>query len=129
MPKILLIDDDDLFRHYMATLLQRSGFEVRALSGGGNVLDVMAAESFDAVVTDLFMPDFDGIEIVIAAKRRFPGIPIIGMAGGVSSGVDNPCMAAMIRLGAAGVLRKPIDRHELLTLLNRVLERGQPVES
>ena len=122
MSKILLIDDDDLFRHYLATLLQRSGFHVRAVSSGAGVLDIMAAERFDAVVTDLFMPEVDGIEVVISVKRQFPRIPIVGVTGDRSDGIENPCIAAMIRLGAAGVLRKPVDKKELLSLLNRVIE-------
>lgn len=128
MAKILLIDDDDLFRQYMTTLLQRSGYHVRALSGGAGLLDIMAAESFDAVVTDLFMPDVDGIEIVMSVRRQFPRIPVIGVTGDRADSVENPCVAAMIRLGAAGVLRKPIDRRELMTLLTHVIDmpRGDP---
>jgi len=122
MPRILVIDNDDLFRQYLTMLLQRAGFEVRALSDGSGFLDEMSAAPFDAVVTDLFMPEVDGIEVVMTARRHFPGLPIIGVTGARSDGVDNPCIEAMIRLGAAGVLRKPFDQHELLTLLNRVLE-------
>lgn len=122
MPKILLIDDDELFRQYLTTLLQRSGFQVRALPGGAGLLDIMAAESFDAVVTDLFMPEVDGIEIVISVRRQFPHIPVIGVTGERADNVDNPCIAAMIRLGAAAVIRKPVDQRELLTLLSRLLE-------
>jgi len=123
MRKILVIDNDDLFRHYLTVLLQRAGFEVRALTDGSGFLEAMNEERFDAVVTDLFMPEVDGIEVVINANRKFPGLPVIGVTAARSDGVDNPCIAAMIRLGAVGVLRKPVDRIELLTILHRVLER------
>ena len=123
MSKILVIDNDDLFRQYLTMLLQRAGFEVRSLPDGAGVLDILAAERFDAVVTDLFMPEVDGIEVVINTRRQFPGLPVIGVTGARSDGVDNPCIEAMVRLGAVGVLRKPIDQHELLTILNRVVER------
>jgi CheY-like chemotaxis protein len=123
MSKILVIDNDDLFRQYLSVILRRAGYEVRALSDGAGFLDAMKEETFDAVVTDLFMPEVDGIEVVINANRQFPGLPVIGVTGARTDGVDNPCIAAMIRLGAVGVLRKPVDKVELLTILQRVLDR------
>ena len=51
-------------------------------------------------------------------------MPVIGITGARTDGVDNPCIAAMLRLGAVGVLRKPVDKVELVTMLNRVLDRG-----
>jgi DNA-binding NtrC family response regulator len=123
MAKILLIDDDELFRQYVATLLERSGFQVRQLADATSLSEVLEANGFDAIVTDLFMPEVDGIEVVIKAKRTRPGLPIIGVTGARS---DDPCIVAMIRLGAAGVLHKPIDEHELLILLKRVLDLEQP---
>jgi len=126
MAKILLIDDDELFRQYVATLLERSGFQVRQLANATGLAEVLDANGLDAIITDLFMPEVDGIEVVIKAKRRRPDLPVIGVTGARTDGVDNPCIAAMIRLGASGVLRKPVDQHELLILLNRVLDPGQP---
>jgi|SRR6185437_13311767 len=119
MPKILVIDDDELFRSYVAMLLRRSGFQVRELASATDLADVLDSNGFDAIITDLFMPEVDGIEVVIKTKRRRPDVPIIGVTGARS---DDPCIVAMIRLGAVGVLHKPIDQHELLTILNSVLE-------
>lgn len=120
MPNILVIEDDEPFRQYLATFLVRSGFRVKTLPNGAGLAETMASARFDAVVTDLFMPDVDGIETVLAVRRRFPKVPIVGMTGVA----DNPCVAAMIRLGAATVLRKPIDQRELLAILYRLLGRG-----
>lgn len=121
MRKILVIDDDEHFRHYVATLLERSGFQVQQLASATGLADALNANGFDAIITDLFMPEVDGIEVVINAKRKRPGLPVIGVTAARTDGVDNPCIEAMIRLGAVGVLRKPIDQHELLTILSRVL--------
>ena len=72
MPKILVIDNDDLFRQYLTVVLRRAGYEVRSLSDGAGFLGAMKEEAFDAVVTDLFMPEVDGIEVVINANRMYP---------------------------------------------------------
>lgn len=124
MSTILVIDDDDLFRQFLGVLLERAGFAVSMLAGGARLGETLRSEPIDVIVTDLFMPDVDGIEILLTAKREAPGIPVIGMTGGRSDGMENPCIAAMVRLGAAAVIRKPIDRHELLSLLYRLLGRG-----
>ena len=120
MPKILVVDDDELTRHYLATLLQRGGYEACAVEGRGALALLAEEPDVAGVVTDLYMPGVDGIEIVMALKRRFPRIPIVGMTGGRSV-MDEPCIAAMIRLGAAAVLRKPIEREELFGILGRLV--------
>lgn len=122
MPKILVIDDDELIRQYLSTLLERGGFEARAVDGRAALAVATGDDGFDAIITDLYMPEVDGIEIVIAVKRKLPDVPIIGITGGRSS-PDDPCVVAMTRLGAAAVLRKPIDRQELFGLLGRVLKK------
>ena len=64
MSKILVIDDDRSFRQFLVALLERVGYEVRALSNGLGVEQVLAREPFAAVVTDLYMPGADGIETI-----------------------------------------------------------------
>ncbi len=121
MPKILIIDDDEMIRQYLSALLERAGFEARAVDGREALQVATDDDGFDAIITDLYMPEVDGIEIVIAVRRTMPDLPIIGITGGRSS-ADDPCVVAMTRLGAAAVLRKPIDRLELLGVLSRVLK-------
>lgn len=124
MSTILVIEDDDLFRQFVTALLERAGFTVNARSGGAGLADILQSSTVDAVLTDLFMPDVDGIEVLLTVKRVAPHIPVIGMTGERTDGMDNPCATAMIRLGAAAMIRKPIDRNELLSLLERVIGRG-----
>lgn len=123
MVNILVIDDDEPFRQYLAIFLARSGFRVHTLPNGSGLFNAMESAGIDAIITDLFMPETDGIETVLAVRQRFPRVPVIGMTGGRFDAVDNPCVAAMIRFGAAAVLRKPIDERELLALLQRLLAR------
>jgi two-component system, NtrC family, response regulator AtoC len=122
MPKILVLDDDDRFRHHLTALLVRAGYEVKPLRNGVGVAQAMTREPFDAVVTDLYMPDSDGLETLRQVKRLLPALPVIGLASGVP---DDPCVRAMMVLGAEIVLAKPLDEAALLAALLRVLDRNR----
>lgn len=121
MPKILVIDNDELFRQYLAALLRRAGYLTHAPSGSGEMRSVLAAGDYDAVVSELYMPDIDGLEVVRVVKSHFPTAPVIGVTGG-SLGPTDPSRKAMLAFGAAAVLTKPIDPDSLLAVLRRTLD-------
>jgi two-component system cell cycle response regulator len=121
MPRILVLDDDDLFRHYLTSLLTRAGYQVKALHNGIGVEQAMAREKFHAVVTDLYMPHSDGLETLRLVKRLSPSLPVIGITSGIP---DDPCARAMTVLGAEIVLTKPLDEAAFLAALRRVMVRG-----
>ncbi len=121
MPKILVIDDDDMFRHYLTALLERAGCDVHAVSDGSGVQNLIAAERFDVVITDLYMPHVDGIEIVCAVKRQSPNMPVIGISGG-PLGSRDPCRTAMTVLGADAMLTKPVDAPAFLAALRHAID-------
>jgi len=123
MMKVLVIDDDEIFRDYLAALLTRAGYQVRTLPNGSTVETAVQAEPFDAVVTDLFMPIADGIETIRAVRRRSPRLPVIGVTGEVEQESD-PCRKAMTVLGAKVVLSKPIDASVFLTALREAITAG-----
>lgn len=120
MPKILLLDDDALFRQYLTALLKRAGYDVHAYSNGLESLKLIEVERFDAVITDLYMPHVDGIEIVCAVKRHSPSIPVIGISGG-PMGSRDPCRTAMTVLGAQAMLTKPIDATAFFAVLRHAI--------
>src|SRR5437764_194627 len=103
MPKILIAEDDDLVRQYLATLLERAGFEACAVDGrAARRLVTAENHGFDVVITDLYMPEVDGIELLMALRGKAPAVPVIGITGGAMA-ADDPCVVAMQRLGAAAV--------------------------
>jgi len=120
MLRILVLDDDDLFRHYLTALLERAGYEVKPMHNGVGVERVIASERFNAVVTDLYMPHSDGLETLRKVKRLSPGLPVIGITSGIP---DDPCARAMKTLGAELVLTKPLDERSFLAALRRVTAR------
>ena len=120
MHHILVIDDDALFRDSLATTLRRAGYAVTARADGRDLEALLAAESFFAIITDLYMPECDGIEVMLRARRASSGARLIGISG-AGLGIDGVCFRAMKALGAVGVLEKPLDRSALLALLEAPL--------
>jgi CheY-like chemotaxis protein len=119
--RALVIDDDPIVREVMATMLRQRGAEEVVVAAGA----VAAAEALrtsaelpDLIVTDLNMPEGDGIELLIALKERQCKAPIV-----IVTGARAPLRDAAGQLGAAlelavlGVLAKPIDAARLDTLL------------
>ena len=120
MSTILVLDDDDLFRHYLVTLLERAGYKVHALHNGADVRRMLERWRFDAVVTDLYMPHADGLETLRQVREVAPGLPVIGIT---SAHHDDPCVRAMTVLGAELVLTKPLDEDMFLAALRRAVAR------
>ncbi|MBW1980687.1 MAG: response regulator [Deltaproteobacteria bacterium] len=79
--RILLIDDDNLVRDVLATMIEQLGHEVVSVAGGREGLAELEKQSFDAVLTDLGMPDLSGWEVAAAIKRRTPSIPVVLITG------------------------------------------------
>jgi CheY-like chemotaxis protein len=125
MARILVIDDDAAVRAAMQMVLERDGLEVNAVGDGPTGIKLVAAEDFDLVLVDLFMPGMDGLETIRQVHRHKPGLPIIIMSGlsFASTGAQPPDFLAMAgRLGAVGNLKKPFRPRELLAVVAEGLE-------
>ena len=119
MAHILLIDDDDFLREVLASTLAQAGHTVVQARDGRQVVDFFRVESADLVITDLIMPDREGIETLVALRRETPGMPIIAMSGGSThSGVY---LATAVKLGARRALAKPFTPEVLLRAVDEVL--------
>jgi CheY-like chemotaxis protein len=125
MARILVIDDDAAVRAAMQMVLERDGLEVSAVGDGPTGVKLVAAEDFDLVLVDLFMPGMDGLETIRQVHRHKPALPIIIMSGlsFASTGAQPPDFLAMAgRLGAVGNLKKPFRPRELLAVVAEGLE-------
>lgn len=111
--RVLLIEDNADLRDYLRLALEAEGYEVLTAHNGKEALGLLNGRAIDAVITDLFMPEMDGIETIAALKRRLPGIRVIAMSG--RPGVDYLTVAR--ELGVAHTLRKPFEMDELLKAL------------
>jgi len=125
MARILVIDDDPGVRAAMQMVLEREGLAVNAVGDGPAGIKLVAAEDFDLLLVDLFMPGMDGLETIRQVHRDKPGLPIIIMSGlsFASGGAQPPDFLAMAgKLGAVGNLKKPFRPHELLAVIAEGLE-------
>jgi CheY-like chemotaxis protein len=117
--KILVIDDDHLVRYALSKILLSYGYEVVTAADGKRGMIVLREEHPDAVITDIIMPEQEGIDTIIQIRRERPGVKIIAISGGGRiRNIDFLDMAQS--LGADEVLAKPFEAEELLSLLLRL---------
>ncbi len=117
---ILIIDDEEPVRQLLRQALEAAGHEVREASTGVEGLRAVCDRQTDLAITDIFMPDMDGLEMVHMLRREFPEVRIIAMSGG---GGDWNAFKVARMLGAHDTLTKPV---ELSTLMERVGELLKP---
>lgn len=123
MSRILLVDDDDPFRHMLAITLTKMGHEVMEARDGREGLQLSAAEPPDIVITDLIMPEKEGLETIGTLRRTQPEVKIIAMSGGSrDTGIDYLSVAK--RLGAMRTLEKPFLPEELAEAIQAVTSGG-----
>ncbi len=116
--RILIVDDNDLVRALIRDMLGDAGYEVAEAEDGTQALRALRAAEYDIIVTDLVMPDCDGIELLRKVRRNHPKIRVIAVSGAPSADVY---LKAASALGAGEVLPKPIDQERLLAAVKGLL--------
>jgi DNA-binding response OmpR family regulator len=120
MAKILLIEDEELVAGTLEILLRKAGHVVTSASDGAVGLARLAAELPDLVITDIVMPEKEGIETIREIRTTHRDLPIIAYSGGGrTKNYDFLRMAA--KLGATEVLMKPFANEQLLAAVHRCL--------
>lgn len=126
MARILVIEDDDILRALMRKMLTRSGYEVVEAADGSCATQLYREHAIDLIITDLFMPDKEGMEVIRDLRKENPEAKIIAISGGSSfDSIDYLDVARLI--GAAMTLNKPFGSRELLEAVQQLL--GAPTES
>lgn len=123
MSRILLVDDDDLFRKMLRLTLVNLGYEVLEARDGKEAMSLFTKESPDAVITDLIMPRKEGLETIGELTRKHPGVKIIAMSGGGRANATDYLRFAKA-MGASRVLAKPFSNQALASALEELLETG-----
>ena len=129
MARILIIDDESQIRSMLRLMLERVGYEVAEAPDGIEGIRQYRENPADLIITDLIMPNKDGIGMIIDLKKEFPKVKIIAMSGG---GVNRPegYLDGAKKLGATRTLTKPIDRDEMLKAVKETLnDTAAPAES
>jgi DNA-binding NtrC family response regulator len=121
MTRILIVDDKEMMRDSVATMLSRKGHTVTVAAGAKQALEKIAERPFDAVITDLQMPDSGGIDLLAEIRRLDEQLPVVFMT---AYGTVETAVAAM-KQGAFDYLTKPFSGDELLVAVERALEHGK----
>lgn len=120
--RVLLIDDDDLLRDAISDLLDSEGYTVDCAENGNDGLEKFRAARPDLVITDIMMPDRDGIETIMALSKKKPQPRIIAISGGGGQ-LDSLSYLRMAQgLGADRILEKPFRAKVLLDAIDEVMK-------
>jgi CheY-like chemotaxis protein len=120
MPRILVIEDDDEVRELLESLLTRDGHVVATAVNGKQGVAAFLAEPFDLVITDIIMPEKDGIEAIMDLRRGRPDLKLIAISGGGRAEPENYLHSAQL-LGANRTLRKPFTNEAIIAAVNDLL--------
>ena len=121
MERILIIDDESQIRSMLRLMLERDGYEVVEAPDGIEGIRAYRQKPADLIITDLIMPNKDGIGMIIELQKEFPDVKIIAMSGG---GLNKPegYLKGAKKLGAAYTLTKPIDREKMLRAVKNTIK-------
>lgn len=124
MPDVLLVDDEEGILEVLTMALEAAGFTVVGVSDVKSALEQIREATPRLVVTDVYLPEMDGLELLIKMRTVAPGLPAVVMSGGGRYDNVAPLKAAR-HLGAAATLEKPFVPSTLLAVVRELL--GDPV--
>lgn len=121
LTNILIIDDDIFLRELIKDILIDHPVNLFEAGNGDQGLEILKQEPIHLVITDIIMPEKEGLESIIEIIQKYPGIKILAISGGGSSGSEQYLEMAS-NLGAHATLSKPFDKNELLEKMNELID-------
>ena len=120
MPRVLVVDDDQDVREMLRQMLERAGYGVSIATNGKEALTEYRAAPADLMVTDIVMPEKEGLETILDLRKDFPDVKIIAISGGGRLGPQNYIEMASA-FGAKRTFTKPLDRKEFLAAVSDLI--------
>ena len=121
MARILVVDDEPNVRHVVRKTLEHAGFDVVEAEDGKVALDACRANAMDLVITDLFMPVMDGLELIVQLHEEFPDTKVVAISGAVYE--KRPRFLEIAgRMASVVTLAKPFEVEELLAVVQEALD-------
>jgi CheY-like chemotaxis protein len=122
MSRILIVEDTPLMRESLVDVLTASGHEVTTADNGLQAVEAIAAGAqFDVIITDIIMPEMDGIQAIMEIQTLQPQARIIAISGGSARMEKGQGLETARRLGAVAVLEKPFEVDSLLAAVDAAL--------
>ncbi len=119
--RVLVIDDEAIVRVSCERVLKPEGYDVVVTSRGDEAIELLEKENFDIVLTDLKMPDMDGLEVLKTIKQKWPDIQVIIITG---YGTISTAVQA-IKLGAYEYIEKPFTPEDILKVVREALRERE----
>lgn len=119
-PQLLLVDDDNDLRNLLERVLLRNAYRVHAAADGRQAIKLLGRERFDLVITDIIMPDVEGIELILKIRKDHPNLPVIAMSAGGRLHAEGYLKMAR-SLGANQILEKPFSIESLLDGIRKLV--------
>ena len=123
MIRVLLAEDDAVMREFLARALEKSGYDVQSVDRGTAAIPLLEAEKFDLLLTDIVMPEMDGIELAQKAAIMAPEMRVMFITGFAAV-----TLKAGQALPQAKVLSKPFHLRDLVLEIDRMFETGSASE-
>jgi DNA-binding NtrC family response regulator len=124
--RILVIDDDPALRELTRLILHNAGYETDSAGNGRKGLQMLSHQEYALVVTDMLMPEMEGLQLMLECRHHHPDMKFIAVSGGYSRGAFDALPAAHA-MGALETLYKPFSTEELLAAVRRAI--GPPSDS
>jgi CheY-like chemotaxis protein len=124
MTSILVIDDEADIRVLCSRILTQAGYHVIEAEDGNVGMKLYRESRPDLIITDIIMPEKEGIETIMELRREFPAVKIIAISGGGQATTGATCLHLAKRLGAVKALAKPFSRQQLLDIVREAFEEG-----
>jgi len=118
--RVLVVDDNADLRLTTRLLLEAEGYVVETAANGAEALRIQRERPAHILITDLFMPEVDGLETVQSFRAAYPAMPVIVMSGGSSMGKGQADHLSVARELGALTLRKPVEPQALIEALRTV---------
>jgi CheY-like chemotaxis protein len=121
MAQVLVVDDEDQMRKLIRLVLQQEGHTVVEASNGKRAIQHIQEAEIDLVISDIFMPDMDGLELIRGIRRTHPGIKILAISG---AGKEGPGLYLNMaeQFGAGAILMKPFAPDQLIEKVSALLQ-------
>ena len=121
---VVVVDDVLEIQQLVSHWLIGIGCKVACASSGEEVIRLLRTHHFDVVITDVIMPEGDGLEVISEAKRVMPAARLLAISGGGNHFAAQDCLRFAKGLGAHAVLLKPFNRDQMLAAVNQLIAGG-----
>lgn len=123
---VLIVEDDPILRRYLEDALQECGYETHSAANGREAAEWLQSHQVDLVLTDVLMPEQDGVRLVAELKRLQSSLPVVAMSGRGRADLSIDSLSLVRAMGVDATLEKPFSLAELERTLAFVLHQTKP---